>query len=539
MTSQRRHFSFLVWSVFSVAVFAAAMCLQQADFQIVLRTLALGAGAAAIAVPCGAMLAWTASKSGFVPAAVRAFCLVGVLLPVLVYVSAWDAAFGKLGWMSSASGQVLKPVIGKWQAAIWIHAMIATPQIAILFWAAIRSGRQRWQDAIQLDRPPLPAAILTGWWKFSPFVIAAILWTVVSCAREIGVTDIYQIGTLAEQVYLGYSLGQLGSIGTVWTPEQIQAAQDLGIGVSLLIIAWLAGTATMVFLQAASVNAPVQGGHDSKSEPSNKLQSIASVILMLILVAVPLVNLIVKVGFTVIVVDDQPTATWTVGAALQSLSTVVTNFQNEFRWSALIALASTVLITAVALPVAWLARNKKWMWWILVIGFSALVATPGPTIGLGIAKVFTSLDFGWAHYLYDRTILAPVIANAIFCLPLALLMHFFLACQTGTQEHELAVVDGITGWRAFWHLNVRPRIHSHLICLMLVFAISFGELSASQMVLPPGIDSVPRLTLGLLHSGVSETVAAITLVGLAPFLLVALLSWLLAWLGSGSKTNVL
>ena len=273
---------FVLWCLISVIVVAAATQLQKSDFDIVVRTITLGAAAALIAVPLGAFLAWTASKRGFVPLLARVFCLIGVLLPVFVQVSAWDAAFGKLGWMTTAAGETLKPIIGRWPSAIWIHAMIATPQTAVLFLAAIRTGRLSWQDALALDQPKFAAAVRAGWWRFSPFAFAAVLWTIVSAAREIGVTDIYQIGTLAEQVYLGYSLGQLGSIGTVWTPEQIAAAERLGVTVSLLIVAWMAGTATIAFLQCANQKRPRYAAGSGSGEKAGSVQSWLCLILSLI-----------------------------------------------------------------------------------------------------------------------------------------------------------------------------------------------------------------------------------------------------------------
>ena len=62
--------------------------------------------------------------------------------------------------------------------------------------------------------------------------------------------------------------------------------------------------------------------------------------------------------------------------------------------------------------------------------------------------------------------------------------------------------------------------------LLLCFAISFGELSASQMALPPGIDTVPRVTLGLLHAGVNERTAAITIVSAALIVCVSASGWM-------------
>ena len=61
--------------------------------------------------------------------------------------------------------------------------------------------------------------------------------------------------------------------------------------------------------------------------------------------------------------------------------------------------------------------------------------------------------------------------------------------------------------------------------LLLTFALSFGELSASQLVLPPGIDTLPRLMLGLLHAGVDEITAAIAILIAATIFVVTLFAY--------------
>ncbi|MEM9411597.1 MAG: hypothetical protein AAGA30_10815, partial [Planctomycetota bacterium] len=46
----------------------------------------------------------------------------------------------------------------------------------------------------------------------------------------------------------------------------------------------------------------------------------------------------------------------------------------------------------------------------------------------------------------------------------------------------------------------------------ILFAVCFGELSASQLAVPPGIDTIPRRMLGLLHSGVNDRTAGLAIV---------------------------
>ena len=198
---------FAVWSLVSVALLAVlVLFLSPEDRNIAWRTVTLGAMTSLIAIPIGILLAWVANGRGFIAAMVRMFCVVGVLLPVFAHVTAWDAAFGKLGLLTNTFGDVLKPIVSRWPAAVWIHSMVAAPQVAVLFLVAMRSGSEAWEDAIRLEVGSAAANIRILLWRFLPVAVAAALWTIICCAREIAVTDIYQIGTLSEQVYLGLSL---------------------------------------------------------------------------------------------------------------------------------------------------------------------------------------------------------------------------------------------------------------------------------------------------------------------------------------------
>ena len=90
---------------------------------------------------------------------------------------------------------------------------------------------------------------------------------------------------------------------------------------------------------------------------------------------------------------------------------------------------------------------------------------------------------------------------------------------------ESASLEGASGWQQLVQFGVTANPFLLPGCWLITFAICFGELSASQMVLPPGIDSVPRLTLGLLHAGVNEMTAALTIVTIAGILVVSLMGW--------------
>ena len=516
---------FTIWCVVSLGLIAALLfLLDPKDQAIAWRTFSLGALTSLIAIPVGILLAWVANGRGFIAAVVRTFCVVGVLLPVFVHVTAWDAAFGKLGLLTNTFGDVLKPLVSRWPAAVWIHSMIASPQVAILFLVAFRSGSEAWEDALRLETSAAGATLRILLWRFVPVGIAAVLWTMICCAREIAVTDIYQIGTLSEQVYLGYSLGQLNAIGAAWTPEQLADAQNLGMGITILVIAWLATCAMFAFFGMSQSTERSESQRPAISSPLSRNGKLVGVALLLLIVAVPIANLIGRVGFSVTRVDGQPVATWEFQAALSAIDGVFTNFQDEFVWSFLIALIAATFVCAIAMPMVWFGRKSLVGKIFVGLVFGILAAIPGPSIGLAVAKLFSQIDFEFFQYLYDRTIAAPVIANVLFCLPLAIPVFWFLGSQIAIDQQEQATLDGVSSWRQFFSFSLMSQWQANLGAWLLVSAFCFAELSATQMVLPPGMDTVPRLALGMLHAGVNESTAALTIVTLMPVILFATLA---------------
>lgn len=516
--------TFAIWCVVSLALAAALLLLQPKDQAIAFRTLLLGGLTSLIALPIGILLAWVATGRGFIAASVRTFCVVGVLLPVFVHVTAWDAAFGKLGLLTSTFGDVLKPVVSRWPAAVWIHAMISAPQVAVLFLVAFNSPSENWQDALRLDVGPAAANLRILQWRFLPVVIGATLWTMICCSREIAVTDIYQIGTLAEQVYLGYSLGQLNAIGTAWTPQQLADAQNLGTGITLLVVAWLAASAMFAFFSISRSVERSESQRPTSPEKNSALANVVGVLLLLVVVVVPIANLIGRVGFSVVRIDGQPTATWDAASGLTAISGVLTNFRNEFSWSFLIAITAALAVVLIVLPVVWFSRRSLTGKILLALVFAVLAAIPGPSLGLLVGWLFNQSDSSMVRFLYDRTIAAPVIANILFCLPLAIPIFWFLSSQVSADQQQQAKLEGVSSWRQMIHFALLGQWKSNLGAWFLVAAFCFAELSATQMVLPPGMDTVPRLALGMLHAGVNESTAALTLVTLLPVLALAVLA---------------
>ena len=490
-----------------------------------LQTFLLGLSAACVAIPLGLAMVAVIRRWGVV-GRLMLLAMVGQLFfPLFLHVSLWDAAFGRLGWLTSTRGEVLTPIVSSWFAATWIHGIAAAPQVTIIFLLGLSTGSRAYEEQALLDAGRWQVLIHVKLRRILPLVGIAIMWVVVVCSREIAVTDIYRIETLAEQIYLGFSLGALGSVAGAWSPQQLAAASDFQLGWSLLPFFCIALASTYGLIQ---LTAPSQAFDDWKPTVSVN-QTIAfrlvGILLLVLLVIVPFSNVIYRCGFEIKPVDGVAVHgfSWAqVGAVLQRASS---EFGNEFFWSTTIATVAASLILVTVIPFCWTARTRA-MWRFAYIGLIAMCLTiPGPLIGTLIVETVSGVTMPGLVWLYDRTIFAPALATTIFFWPLAAILVWYLFSQIDQDTVANAQLDGARGFSILWQFGICANAYALLGSWLLTFALCFGELSASQLVLPPGMDTLPRLMLGLLHAGVDEMTAAIAILIAATIIIVSLIAY--------------
>lgn len=521
--------SVLIWlAAIIVSGVLLALLPNESNRLVVHRTLGLGLSAAAIAIPLGALNAWICRGRGIAAKLLLLANVVLLLVPMFIYVSAWDAAFGKLGWLTSTRGQVLVPLVSGWAAAVWIHGIAAVPQVALILLIGLGAKRGVEEEQALLDATPMQVAVRVSCYRWLPLLILAAAWIMLSTSREIAVTDLYQIGTLAEQIYLGYSLG-INSVAGTWTAGQLAEAGSISDQLTWLVVAWLALVALFVFFrvtqQIHQADSLKPGCSDSPAR--NLLRPLSAGGLLLLLAGVPAVNVVVRACFYVRPVDGQPVAGYSLGQLFESVISATSDYREEFVWSTLIALTSSLLIFAVASLFGTLSvggrRSAATFCFSISLALSA--AVPGPYLGTVLADGFSRIDSTLIQWLYNYTITAPVIANFIFCWPLGAIIGWFIFHQTPRDVLESSGLDGAGWWQQYWQFGIRANGLALLGCWILTFAICFGELSASHIVRPAGMDTVPRKMLGDLHAGVNELTAGITIVIAVLILLLSLLGW--------------
>ena len=457
----------------------------------------LGFGTSLLSVPAGLLLARICLNRGILPTLIRWSSIALLFMPVFLHVSAWDSAFGKLGWVTWAADSGFNVLAGQWPIAIWIHSMAAIPQLTVILWFGLVATGRTYEEQAALDADSRSVFWHITFPRLLPILAIATVWVFVTCAREIAVTDIYRIGTLAEQIYLGYSLGELdATVGNMTT-------------VALIVIA-----AGLVVVSLFNVDVPATGEEllvRTKVTWNSNTQNVLSMV-MLLFVGLPVVNLMIRAGRFVRFTDAQAVADYSFGHAWSVVARVPTVFYSEIGWSSIIAIVSCLISLTFATLAFWCSIQSKVCRVVFLLSVAICSGLPGPLIGSSLLWLRSVGESSVIVWLFDRTIFAPVIANVLFCWPVCAVLVWFVLRNTARDSLEHAKLEGAGSLSRLLRIVVAGNKFGLLGVAIITFAHSFGELSASQLAVPPGMDTVPRRMLGMLHSGVNDHTAGLTIV---------------------------
>ncbi|MCF6285615.1 MAG: iron ABC transporter permease [Candidatus Hydrogenedentes bacterium] len=185
-------------------------------------------------------------------------------------------------------------------------------------------------------------------------------------------------------------------------------------------------------------------------------------------------------------------------------------------------LIASIAATAVVFLGFWMgyvsARGNAWPAAFLDWGTVAAFAIPGTVLGIGLIKLWNRT--GWPGLVY----------GSIAIVVLAWISRFIVFAQQGAafavrridpRLEEAAAISGVSWPRTIMHV-VLPLLWPFLAALwLLTFMFCLGELSTSVLVSPAGVTTVTVRLFTLMHYGMNELVAAMSVILLA-FLLVPL-----------------
>lgn len=506
---------FLIWLFVGSLVAATWIGTSNATFgRILTQTIVLAILSFTIATP---LALWCAHRWVFGNRWERGLTTLIVslsLVPLCLHVAAWESVFGRLRTWLVADGNVTALIAANWSSAVWIHATAGVAWLTILF--AIGFWSRGWileQQAL-LDASPWRVFCQVTFVRLLPLLIAAALWMLVIVAREIAVADIYQIGTYAEQVYLGYALNRMP--WSIELPENQSIMEYFGSIRQFALVVFLVVSVLWVFRITFVGDDEETARRPDRSAGRRHLWSTTITTLMWLgLFALPITGLVMRAGTATVAVAGSVQRQFSVAHLADAIAKSFSNYRWPLFWSGSIGLLTAITTTGIALVLAWLAiRRKPFSSWVFFPLVAASLTVPYPVVGTLIDSIASSIKLESFRQLWDRSIFGPVVANTCIAFgPVALTLYFAMR-QTSQSVLESMKTERAGSLALFWSLGISANRITIFAAAGIAFLIASGDVAVSFQVLPAGIDTVARSILGQLHSGVDDLTAAISLTSL-------------------------
>jgi iron(III) transport system permease protein len=481
------------------------------------NTALLASGTIAIALPLGALLGIVIGKIDVPGRRLIGWTMAALLfVPLYVQAAAWNAVLGAGGWIPQmlADGGYTNPWLTGWRGAIWVHAMGAVPWAALMTAASLRTVERRLEEESLLDASPFRVLVRVTLRRGLGGVLAAAVWIAIICTTEIAVTDLFQIRTFAEEIYTEASLGGLtGESSSVVT-------SDLAIGVAL--IAMLVGLALRLFYPWLPKAASIAADAAWQWRPTQGRVAIAAATLLLfsLTTLVPLVGLAWKAGIDVDQRGDRFERSWSAAKLASMVAQSPWEHRREWGWSLAIGAMAAAATATLAVLLAWWARERPWVAKPQAALVALGMAVPAPLWGVWIIALLNHPSdsfFSPLTTLYDRTLLAPVVVQVARALPLVSLWMYSQLLSVPPDLLEAARSEGAGPLTRLWRVAIPLRTAGLTAAAGIALVLAVSELSATLLVVPPGVTPISVRIFQLLHYGVDDRVAALALsiVGLA------------------------
>jgi iron(III) transport system permease protein len=339
-------------------------------------------------------------------------------------------------------------------------------------------------------------------------VLAAAVWSAIVCATEIAVTDLFQIRTFAEEIYTEATLGSLSGDASGLLRS------DLAVGVALIsLLECLALWLMAPWLPKA---AAIAVETTWKWRPTRGRWAVLSVMWLsaALVVFVPLAGLVWKAGITVHQRDGAFERSWSVAKAATMVAESPWEHRREWGWSLAIGVAAALAAVVIAVLLAWWARVRGGSAKPQAMAIAIGLAVPAPLWGVWVIALLNhpaDSVFAPLTTLYDRTLLAPVLVQLVRALPITALWLWSQFTSVPQDLLEAARSEGAPWYTQLFRVALPLRLPGLAAAAGIALVLAVSELSATLLVVPPGVTTVSVRIFQLLHYGVDDRVAALAL----------------------------
>lgn len=425
-------------------------------------------------------------------------CLLGLaaFIPLPLHATAWLGAFGNAGRMQAIG---VRPIlVGRFGVAV-ISALAALPWVVLLSGVGLRFVEPELEEGALLDWPAWRVWLSVTLRRSLGAIAAAALAVAVLTAGDMTVTDLLQVRTYAEEAYVQFTLGNgPASAASVAIP-------------SLLVI----GGLVLLICRSLSRQAPkrlASAFERSRTWRLGRWRVLLGVLLVSLVgnvVALPLYSLIWRAGRVGGRATLGKPPAWSLEGLGGSLKLAFDEGVEPLTTSVALALCAATLAATLAWALCWLSRASRG-WQAIVLGTVALtLAAPGPVVGMALLLAYRTVD-----WIYD-TPLIVVFAMTIRALPYAILVLWPFLRSLPIEVFEAAAVDGVGPVGQVFRVAIPLSRRASLAAWAVAFVLSLGELPATNLITPPGVQTISLLIWSLLHTGVESHLAAVALVTLA------------------------
>jgi iron(III) transport system permease protein len=450
-------------------------------------------GCIVVSVPIGSVLAVLLMRTNVYGRRALGVSLGSQLaVPLYVFAGSWNAGFGSQGWWPLTQVVAVKFDVAAMLAVIFVHSVAAIPWVCLITWCGLMWSQRSLEESALSEagnRAVLLRVVAPG---LRPWLILSGFWVCVPILTEMVVTNLYQVPTVAEQVYLDASRG---TVSPLTYPIAVALCMLPIVVCTLLLTRCLPPWSEMIARARQ---------HSSRALPLGAWRaplSAASWLLLVALVYLPIANLIVKAGWQPYVDSEKMTRYgWTVWRFAVTLRESLTLFMPEFYWSAVLAITAASVALGLAVCLVALAGNG-WRRWIVGCLMIAMIGTPGALVGVLCIYLMNRSEPAILGQLYDQTIAAPVLAQQFRLLPLAWLFVQGILASIDRRSWELAKLEGLSTIQIVRTLVLPQTGTLWLLAWMILALVSVGELSTTILVLPPGVTTLSMRLFEMLHFG--------------------------------------
>ncbi|QTA79394.1 ABC transporter transmembrane domain-containing protein, MetI-like [Desulfonema limicola] len=185
---------------------------------------------------------------------------------------------------------------------------------------------------------------------------------------------------------------------------------------------------------------------------------------------------------------------------------------SQIGFTFLISIISSFFIVLTGFSISYIIeRSKGILAHVMESGTFILLAVPAITMGISLIKIWNRPT---ADIIYS-SFLIIILGHTARFLPFAVLPLCSSIKQLNPGMEEAASIAGSRWLKIMYRIVLPLSAPALLVSFFVVFILSFGEMGATLLLIPPGMETISIKIYNLMHYGAHELVNALSLILIA------------------------